>query len=134
MFADLLEASDRRVLADLGFTALGLERPDLAARIFKALDALSNEPGSREASQIGLGLTALAEGDAPAAVDILRGAGPSPGVTTYLGLALVRDGRVAEAREVLEDLVGSAGDSPHAELARQILESMASSKDTAGPG
>ncbi|MEL6773916.1 MAG: hypothetical protein AAFP23_04080 [Pseudomonadota bacterium] len=122
---ELVTAEDRQALADLGFMALGQARPDLAVPLFEGLVALSPPGGTAiEAAAIGLGMAHVGIGEPEKAVGILRDAPPSESVTLYLAIALAGSGKIAEAREMLEDLLALGADPAHATLARETLEGL----------
>ncbi|MEJ1160509.1 tetratricopeptide repeat protein [Prosthecomicrobium sp. N25] len=112
-----LEPDDVRALADLGFLALSRGLGVEAEAIFEALRAV--RPGE-EAPLIGLGLVRLAAGEFDRAVAQFRAAPKTDAALTFLGIALLRQGALAEARRVLET-VAAAGEGGPADLARQTL-------------
>ena len=126
LFSDIFTGEDRRMLAELGFYAVGGGLPGLAERIFAGLELLC-PPGSEggEAVRIGLALAAMGRDEPETAVEILRRAQPTDAVTVYLGVALAKAGEQAEAREVLEDLLATGPDPNHAGLAQATLDAMA---------
>ncbi|MEM7693051.1 MAG: hypothetical protein AAF318_01260 [Pseudomonadota bacterium] len=112
---DLIEADDVRLLAEIGFLALSKGLTVEAERIFEGIAAV--RPG-QEVSAIGRGLTALAKGDANAAVTILRAGPKTDAVATYLALALAKAGETDAAKAQLTDIAEMALDPTFAAVAR----------------
>ena len=116
--ADAFVADDVRLLADIGFLALsrGLDRHALA--VFEGVQALRP---TQEAGPLGVALVQLYRGELDDAVKGLRALKPSDAALTFLGLALSRQGAASEAREVLDEVLASAPDTPFAAIAREAL-------------
>ena len=113
-----LEADDVRMLVEIGFMALSAGLTAQAQAIFAGVKAARP---AQEAGPLGLALTAMAQGDLPAAVAILRTLPPSDAALTYLGLALARSGEREEARRLLGEVLETAADPSFAELAGGAL-------------
>jgi hypothetical protein len=113
-----IESEDVRALADLGFIALsrGLDRH--AAAIFEGLQAARP---NQEAGFIGRALVDLARGEVEAALRTLRSLPPSDAVLAFLGMALIRHGDQAEAREVLGAVIRNDPDGSHGAMAKAML-------------
>jgi hypothetical protein len=103
----------------LGFAALSHGRNDEAAAIFAGAQAARPE---QEAGFIGSALVSLARGELEAAVKTLRSLPPTDAARTFLAMALNRSGDRAAAREILTDVVRTAGGTPHATLAPELLD------------
>jgi thioredoxin-like negative regulator of GroEL len=114
-----LKSEDVRTLVDLGFIALSHGMNDKAAAIFAGAQAARP---AQEAGFIGAALVNLARGELDAAVKTLRSLPPSDAARTFLAMALNRSGDRAAAREILTDVVSTAGGTPHAVLARELLD------------
>jgi len=113
-----LEPEDVRTLADLGFIAVSYDFDDKAAAIFAGVRAARP---AQEAGIIGGALVSLARGEIDAAIKALRSLPPTDAARTFLAIALNRSGDRASAREILTDVVKTAGGTPYATLARQLL-------------
>jgi Flp pilus assembly protein TadD len=116
-----LKSDDVRTLVDLGFIALSHGRNDEAAAIFAGAQAARP---AQEAGFIGSALVSLARGNLEAAVKTLRSLPPTDAARTFLAMALNRTGDRAAAREILMDVVRTAGGTPHAALAREVLDEL----------
>jgi thioredoxin-like negative regulator of GroEL len=114
-----LKSDDVRTLVDLGFIALSHGRNDAAAAIFAGAQAARP---AQEAGFIGSALVSLARGELEAAVKTLRSLPPTDAARTFLAMALNRSGDRTAAREILMDVVRTAGGTPHAALAREMLD------------
>ena len=114
-----LKSDDVRTLVDLGFIALSHGRNDAAAAIFAGAQAARP---AQEAGFIGSALVSLARGELEAAVKTLRSLPPTDAARTFLAMALNRSGDRTAAREILMDVVRTAGGTPHAALARELLD------------
>ena len=133
MFGDIFTGNDRRMLTELGFFAMGAGLSRVSDQIFSALEVLC-APGSEgsNAARIGLAIAAMAREEPQAAVDILRRSPPSDAITAYLGIALAKNGATAEAKELLGELLAADPESPHADLARDMLATLNQGKGTLG--
>jgi thioredoxin-like negative regulator of GroEL len=118
-----LKSDDVRTLVDLGFIALSHGRNDKAAAIFAGVQAARP---TQEAGFIGSALVSLARGEFEAAVKTLRSLPPTDTARTFLAMALNRSGDRAAAREILMDVVRTAGGTPDAALARELLDEFGS--------
>jgi Flp pilus assembly protein TadD len=120
-----LESEDARALADLGFIALsrGLDRH--AAAIFEGLQAARP---NEEAGFIGRALVDLARGDVESALRILRALPPSDAALTFLGMALIRHGDKAEARDTLGEVIRNDPDGSHGATAKAMLAELDSTR------
>ena len=120
-----LESKDARALADIGFIALsrGLDRH--AAAIFVGLQAARPK---EEAGFIGGALVDLARGEVEAALRILRSLPPTDAALTFLGMALIRHGDKAEARDVLGEVIRNDPDGSHGAMAKAMLAELDSAK------
>jgi predicted Zn-dependent protease len=116
-----MKADDVRMLAELGFVALSRGRNDEAAAIFAGVQAARP---AQEAGFIGSSFVHLARGELDAAIKTLRSLPPSDTARTFLAMALNRSGDRAAAREILNEVVLSAGGSPDAVLARELLDEL----------
>lgn len=125
MFSDVFTGNDRRMLTELGFFAMGAGLSRVSDQIFSALEVLCDggSEGSN-AARIGLAIAAMARDEPQAAVDILRRSPPSDAITAYLGIALAKTGAVNEAKEILSELVAGDPESPHADLAKDMLATL----------
>jgi thioredoxin-like negative regulator of GroEL len=116
-----LKSDDVRTLVDLGFIALSRGRNDEAAAIFAGAQAARP---AQEAGFIGSALVSLARGELDAAVKTLRALPPTDAARTFLAMALNRSGDRTTAREILTDVVRTAGGTPDAVLARELLDDL----------
>jgi len=116
-----LKTEDVRALTDLGFIAVSHGFDDKAAAIFAGVRVARP---TQEAGFIGGALVSLARGEIDAAVNALRSLPPTDAARTFLAIALNRSGDRAAAREILTDVVKTAGGTPYATLARQLLEEL----------
>jgi thioredoxin-like negative regulator of GroEL len=114
-----LGSDDVRALVDLGFVALSRGRNDEAAAIFAGAQAARP---AQEAGFIGSALVNLACGELEAAIKTLRSLPPTDAARTFLAMALNRSGDRTTAREILMDVVHTASGTPHAALAREMLD------------
>jgi Flp pilus assembly protein TadD len=114
-----LKSDDVRTLVDLGFIALSHGRTDEAAAMFAGAQAARP---AQEAGFIGTALVSLARGNPEAAVKTLRSLPPTDAARTFLAMALNRSGDRAAARDILIDVVRTAGGTTHAALARELLD------------
>jgi Flp pilus assembly protein TadD len=116
-----LKSDDVRTLVDLGFIALSQGRNDEAAAIFAGAQAARP---AQEAGFIGSALVNLARGELEAAVKTLRSLPPTETARTFLAMALKRSGDRTAAREILIDVVRTAGGTPQAILAHELLDEL----------
>ena len=116
-----LRSDDMRTLVDLGFIALYRGRNDEAAAIFAGAQAARP---AQEAGFIGSALVNLARGELDAAVKTLRSLPPTDAARTFLAIALNRSGDRTTAREILAEMVRTAGGTPHAVLAGELLDDL----------
>lgn len=114
----LVTAENLRLLADVGFSAISRGDDRSAEAIFAGLTAARPDG---EAGPIGTALVHLYRGNAEAAVAILRRFPGSDAAQLFLGMALHRAARSAEARAVLEALAATAADPAPGEAARAML-------------
>ncbi|WP_345539412.1 tetratricopeptide repeat protein [Variovorax defluvii] len=119
-----------QLLAQIGFFAAQSGQRGAAAALFSALRVVRPEA---VLPWIGLALADMGAGRAGEAARFLRDealrAHPAdPELCTFLGLALIEAGHLAEARKVLQELVDrecAAGNEaqPHVRMASRLLQS-----------
>lgn len=114
----VVTADDLRLLAEIGFSAVSRGEDAIAEAVFAGITAVRPQG---EAGAIGKALVHLHRGEAEAAVTLLRRFPGSDAARLFLGLALNRAARRAEAREVLESVAATAQDPAPAEAARSAL-------------
>lgn len=119
---EILKTEDVRLLADIGILALSAGLDRAAEAIFNGVAAARP---AQEAGPLGLAMVQMSRSDLDAAVDILRALAPSDAVLTYLGLALMRRGDIAEASDVFGSVVATATGTPFAEVAAARLKEIA---------
>lgn len=118
---DILESDDVRTLVEIGFMALMRGQAEAAAEIFAGVVAARP---AQEAGHIGTALVQLHRGDPEAAAATLRRLPPSDAARLFLGLAVSRTGRIAEARAILADVASAAAETPHSASARAMLDAL----------
>lgn len=116
-----IESEDLRTLADIGFIAAAYGMNEHAIAIFDAIRALRP---NQEAGFLGCGLVGILSGNAGTAIEMLRSAPPTDGVGTFLGIALIQNGETHEGRELLEEIIATAPDTPFAAIAASTLENL----------
>ncbi|GMP12195.1 hypothetical protein [Bradyrhizobium sp. TM239] len=113
-----LTADDVRTLAELGFMALSRGQGTKAAAIFAGVQAARP---AQEAGFIGAALVDMAAGNYAGAVKTMRALPPTDTRQAFLAMALYRSGDRIAAREILLEVMQTAGDRPDAALARELL-------------
>ena len=114
----IVTVEDLRLLADVGFSAISRGDDATAEAVFAGLAAARPDG---EAGAIGKALVHLHRGQAEAAAALLRRFPGSDAAQLFLGFALHRSARRADARAVLEDLAATSPDSAPADAARAAL-------------
>lgn len=117
----IVTVDDLRLLADVGFSAISLGDDGTAGAVFAGLTAARPEG---EAGAIGTALVHLHRGQVESAVALLRRFPGSDAAQLFLGFALHRAARGADARVVLESLAATSMESAPAEAARAALAEM----------
>ncbi|GMO22107.1 hypothetical protein [Bradyrhizobium sp. TM233] len=113
-----LTADDVRTLAELGFMALSRGQGAKAAAIFAGVQAARP---AQEAGFIGAALVDMAAGNYAGAVKTMRSLPPTDTQQAFLAMALYRSGDRSAAREILLEVMQTAGDRPDTALARELL-------------
>ena len=121
-----LEASDIRLLTEIGFLGAGYGLTSPAERLFQGLRTLRPERGF---PYIGLGLCLLSKGDAEGAAKLLEQSLPVAGedsdmVKAFQGYALLLAKRSHHGRAILEQVTETGGDPQAVKLAKSVLESI----------
>ena len=117
----MLDSEDVRTLTDLGFLAISRGLHAHAGAIFEGVKAARP---TQEAGFLGSALVHLARGEIETAIKILNGLPPSDAARVFLAIALGRQGDRAQAREILQELLKGAADTPYTALARVTLEEL----------
>lgn len=105
----ILDAEQRAVLANVGFLLCRRGKISLAQRIFTGL---ADSAPEKDGPVVGLALCDIVDGQAGHAADMLRGRlekGDSPiapALMLYLLTALGMAGRLDEAKQLREDMLG----------------------------
>jgi hypothetical protein len=118
----MLESEDVRTLTDLGFLAISRGLHAHAGAIFEGVKAARP---AQEAGFIGSALVHLSRGEIEPAIAVLKALPPTEAARVFLGIALARHGDNAQAREVLQDVLQHAPETPYGALARVTLEQLA---------
>jgi hypothetical protein len=116
-----MQSDDVRALADLGFLALSRGMDQHAMAIFQGVKAVRPQ---QEAGNIGIALVHLLRNELDQAIKVLRGIGPSDAGLTFLGIALSRQGDLAEAKRLLAKVVSTGAGTPYGNLAAETLASL----------
>lgn len=121
-----LDASDIRLLTEIGFLGAGYGLTGPAERVFQGLRTLRPERGF---PYIGLGLCLLSKGDAEGAAKLLEQSLPVAGedgdmVKAFQGYALLLAKRSHHGQAVLEQLAETGGDPQAVKLARSLLQGL----------
>jgi len=119
---ELLASKDVQLLAEIGFIALSYGFYDHARDIF---DGLATIRPKQEGCVIGRSLVCIVLGEVDKAVSLLRSVPISDLVCLFLGIALVKQGKLQSAREYLELVVQShQADKAFVLLARDLLDGL----------
>lgn len=113
-----------KLLMEVGFIATNNGRPGDAETIFGGLSQVRPNSGY---PRIGLGCAAMARGDIPKAVDILRSAPYQDKeehelCQGFLGMALKLGGYEDECRSVLNQLISEGNNQVAVRLAENLME------------
>lgn len=120
-----LEAEEARLLLKIALMAVGGNRFQSAAKIFAALEKF--RPNSSEVAS-GKAVALMSAGMFAEAAEYVEGTAlarfpDTPMLQAFLGMALLRLGRVAEAAEPLEKAASQSVDSVAAKMAGDLLNS-----------
>jgi hypothetical protein len=118
-----MQAEDVRALTDLGFLALSRGMDQHAMAIFQGVRAVRPQ---QEAGAIGIALVHLLRNEPDQAIKLLRSVGPSDAGLTFLGIALSRQGDLAEAKRLLSNVASTAAGTAYGNLAAETLASLES--------
>ena len=126
----MIESDEVRMLVDLGFLAVtrGLEKH--AQSIFDGVRAVRPD---EDAAYIGQALLHIQQNNLSGAVKLLRSRPPSDGIRLFLGMALLRLGDIADAEDVLQDIVKTAREPAMVEMAKVLLASAGDSQSLLAP-
>lgn len=114
----ILNSDDLRLLADIGFIAGSRGLSEYARAIFEVVRVL--RPG-QEAGFLGSAVVHVLSGNPGAAVKELECAPATIATKTFMGIALLQEGRLSDGSELLCEVVREAPGTAYSQLAQGVL-------------